>query len=328
MATFDGGDGTRLAYHRAGEGHPLICLPGGPMLASAYLGDLGGLSAHRSLVLLDLRGTGASAGPADSASYRCDRLVDDVEALRGHLALDRIDLLGHSAGAALALLYAARYSARVGRLALINPSPRVVVLEITDADRRQVAELRRGEAWFPDTFAAFKRIWSGDASAADWAAIAPFTYGRWDAASQAQVAREASQKNVEAAAVYYSAGAVDPEATRTSLARLQSPVLVVAGEYDVALPPKCAAEYAGLFPQAELPCSRAVATIPGSMIQSGWCRPWRGSCTDRSAHGEGEPDSVGPVPSGALPAPLGRRLRDEPRALLDHVTEEMRRGDT
>jgi pimeloyl-ACP methyl ester carboxylesterase len=29
-------------------------------------------------------------------------------------------------------------------------------------------------------------------------------------------------------------------------------VLVVAGEYDVALPPNRAAEYAGLFPQAEL----------------------------------------------------------------------------
>jgi pimeloyl-ACP methyl ester carboxylesterase len=252
MATFDGADGTRLAYHQAGEGRALLCVPGGPMQASAYLGDLGGLSAHRSLVLLDLRGTGESAIPADPTSYRCDRLVDDVEAVRGHLGLDRIDLLGHSAGAALALLYAARHPDRIGRLALLNPSPWAVGLEITDAARRQVAELRRGEAWFPDAFAALERIWSGDATAADWTAIAPFTYGRWDAAAQAHLAQEANQKNAEAAAVYYSAGALDPQATRTSLARLGAPVLVVAGEYDVALPPKCAAEYAGLFGQAEL----------------------------------------------------------------------------
>jgi pimeloyl-ACP methyl ester carboxylesterase len=252
MATFDGADGTRLAYHRAGEGRPLICLPGGPMQASAYLGDLGGLSAHCRLVLVDLRGTGASAIPADPASYRCDRQVDDVEALRVHLGLDRIDLLGHSAGAALALLYAARHPDRVGRLALINPSPRAVGLEITDLDRRQVAELRRTEAWFPDAFAALERIWSGDATAADWTAIAPFTYGRWDAVAQAHLAREASQTNADAAAVYYSAGALDPEATTAALARLRAPVLVVAGEYDVALPPKGAAEYAGLFGQAEL----------------------------------------------------------------------------
>jgi pimeloyl-ACP methyl ester carboxylesterase len=263
MASFDGADGTRLAYHQAGEGRPLICLPGGPMQASAYLGDLGGLSAHRSLVSLDLRGTGESAVPADPASYRCDRLVDDVEALRMHLGLDRIDLLGHSAGAALALLYAARHLDRVSRLTLVNPSPRAVGLEVTDLDRRQVAELRRGEAWFPDAFAALERIWSGDATVADWNAIAPFTYGRWDAVTEAHLAREASQTNTDAAAVYYSAGALDPEATRASLARLRAPVLLVAGEYDVALPPKCAAEYAGLFRQAEL------AVQPGG----GHC-PW------------------------------------------------------
>jgi pimeloyl-ACP methyl ester carboxylesterase len=252
MATFDAADGTRLAYHRDGAGRPLICLPGGPMQASAYLGDLGGLSAHRSLVLLDLRGTGASAVPVDPASYRCDRQVDDVEALRGHLGLGRVDLLGHSAGATLALLYAARHPDRVGRLALIGPSPLAVGLEVADLDRRQVAELRRGEAWFPDAFAAFERVWSGDATAADWEAIAPFLYGRWDAAAQAHLAREASEKNMDAAAAYYSSGALDPEAIMASLARLRAPVLLVAGEYDVALPPKRAAEYAGLFPQAEL----------------------------------------------------------------------------
>ena len=252
MATFYGGDGTRLAYHQAGEGDPLICLPGGPMQASAYLGDLGGLSAHRALVLLDLRGTGESAVPADPASYRCDRLVDDVEALRAHLGQDRIDVLGHSAGGSLAVLYATRYPERIGRLALVNPSPRVVDLEITDSDRRQVAELHRGQAWFPEAFAAFERIWSGDATAADWAAIAPFSHGRWDADRQAHPAQDDSQKNADAAAVYYSAGALDPHATRAALAQLRAPVLLVTGEYDVGLPPNCAAEYAGLFGRAEL----------------------------------------------------------------------------
>jgi pimeloyl-ACP methyl ester carboxylesterase len=58
VVTFDAADGTRLACHQTGQGRPLLCLPGGPMQASAYLGDLGGLSAHRALVLLDLRGTG------------------------------------------------------------------------------------------------------------------------------------------------------------------------------------------------------------------------------------------------------------------------------
>jgi pimeloyl-ACP methyl ester carboxylesterase len=250
--TYYAADGTRLTYHQAGEGSSLVCLPGGPMQASAYLGDLGGLSAHRSLVFLDLRGTGESAVPADPGSYRCDRLVDDVEALRGHLGRDRIDLLGHSAGGTLAVLHAARFPDRIDRLVLVAPSPLAVDLDIADSDRREVAELRRGQAWFPDAFAAFERIWSGEAAVADWKAITPFTYGRWDAASKAHHAREASQKNADAAAVYYSAGALDPAATRSALARLRERVLLIAGEYDVALPPKCAAEYAGLFGQAEL----------------------------------------------------------------------------
>ncbi|SCG52230.1 Pimeloyl-ACP methyl ester carboxylesterase [Micromonospora echinaurantiaca] len=252
MATFDSADGTRLAYHRLGAGAPLVCLPGGPMQAAAYLGDLGGLSAHRELMLLDLRGTGASAVPADPASYRFDRQVADVEALRRHLGLDRLDLVAHSAGAALALGYAARHPERVGRLALVTPSPRVVDLAVTDEDRRLVAELRRDEPWFPEAFAAFERIWSGRATEAAWAAIAPFTWGRWDEVSQAHRAREASLRNADAAAVYYSADAVDPATVRSALAGLPAPVLVVAGGYDVSLPPACAAAYAGLFPRGEV----------------------------------------------------------------------------
>ncbi len=49
-------DGTRLAVHVAGAGDPLVCLPGGPMLDSAYLRDLGGLTAHRTLVRLERPG--------------------------------------------------------------------------------------------------------------------------------------------------------------------------------------------------------------------------------------------------------------------------------
>ena len=252
MTTLLGPDGTRLAYSRAGEGPLLVCLPGGPMQASAYLGDLGGLSAHRSLVLPDLRGTGESAVPADPATYRCDRQVDDVEALRAHLGADRLDLLAHSAGAALALLYAARHPDRVDSLVLVTPSPRVVGVEVTDDDRRRVAELRRDEPWFPDASAAFDRIWSGQATEADWTAITPFTYGRWDDAAREADSRAGAQRNADAAARYYADGAFDPAAVRSALARLSVPVRLVAGEVDVALPPDRAAEYAALFPSAEL----------------------------------------------------------------------------
>ncbi|MFC3502155.1 alpha/beta fold hydrolase [Micromonospora krabiensis] len=252
MDTFPTDDGTRLAYHRTGDGPPLVCLPGGPQIPSSYLGDLGGLSAHRCLVRLDLRGTGDSAAPADPATYRWDRQVGDVEALRRHLGLDRLDLVGHSAGASLALGYAARHPDRVARLALVTPSPRPVGVEVTDQDRRALAELRRGEPWFPAAFEAFGRIWSGDATEADWSAIEPFSHGRWDAAREAYCARMDADRDTAVARLYYAPGALDPAAVRSAVTHLPAPVLLLAGGYDVGLPPKRAADYAGLFPHARL----------------------------------------------------------------------------
>lgn len=252
MPSFDAADGTPLTYHVVGEGEPLICLPGGPMQSSGYLGDLGGLSAHRTLILLDLRGTGDSGTPDDPASYRCDRLVDDVEALRAHLGRDRVDVLGHSAGGSLAVRYAARHPDRIGRLTLVTPSPLVVGVDVTAADRRRIVEQRRTEPWFPEAYAAFERIWAGEVTPADWEGIVPFLHGRWDAAARAMHDRSAIDKNADAAATYYADGALEPAATRDRLAKLDAPVLLLAGEVDVSLPPPCAAIYAGLFPNAEL----------------------------------------------------------------------------
>jgi pimeloyl-ACP methyl ester carboxylesterase len=99
MPRFVSYDGTELGYRVVGDGLPLVCLPGGPGRAAEYLGDLGGLDRSRRLVLWDPRGVGASADPADPETFRADRLVGDVESLRAHLGLDRMDLLAHSAGA-------------------------------------------------------------------------------------------------------------------------------------------------------------------------------------------------------------------------------------
>ncbi|MFF3290873.1 alpha/beta fold hydrolase [Streptomyces sp. NPDC003023] len=125
MGTFRTYDGTELDYRTEGSGRPLICLSGGPRSGAASLGDLGGLSRHRQLVLPDLRGTGGSADPAVADGHRCDRQAHDVEALREHLGLDRIDLLGHAASGAPAVRYAVGYPHRLRSLTLIAPDLRV-----------------------------------------------------------------------------------------------------------------------------------------------------------------------------------------------------------
>ncbi|WP_405483878.1 alpha/beta fold hydrolase [Streptomyces sp. NBC_00009] len=250
VTTFSAHDGTKLAYHAFGDGTPLICLPGGPT-DSEYLGDLGGLGAHRQLIRLDLRGTGLSAVPEDPTSYRCDRLVDDIEALREHLGLERMDLLAHCGGANLAVLYAGRHPERVGRLALITPSVRAVGLTITGDLRTETAQLRGGEPWFPSAFQALEAVAAGNATDEHWKAIAPFSYGRWDETAQAHQAAGEERMNMEVVAAYGATGAFDPDATRTALARFTAPVFLLAGEVDLGAPPRTMAEFAQLFPDAE-----------------------------------------------------------------------------
>lgn len=252
MPTYPAPDSTPLAYRVFGEGPPLVCLPGGPMQSCDYLGELGGLSAHRQLIMPDPRGTGESAVPDDSASYRCDRLVADVEALRERLGLDRMDLLGHSSGVNLAALYVARHPDRVGRLALITPSVWAVGIPIPGEVRRETVRPRHDEPWFPEAYAALEAITEGRATADAWQAVSPFSHGRWDEETRAYERAGQAQRNDEAAGVFAGEGAFDPESTRAALARFDGPVLLLAGEVDPGAPPVVVAEFAGLFPNAEL----------------------------------------------------------------------------
>ncbi|MEU9239002.1 alpha/beta hydrolase [Streptomyces sp. NPDC048385] len=260
MPTFTAADGTRLACHVRGEGEPLVVLPGGPMRASAYLGDLGGLTARRRLILLDLRGTGDSATPADPASYRCDRLVDDVEMLRAHMGLDHMDVLAHSAGASLAILYAAAHPDRVRRLALITGNPSALGLRATPEERLAAARLRAAEPWFEGAFPALEAWLTGSGDFDE--VFLPFFHGRWDAAARAHVAATGEQTNDEAADRYFAEGAFTPDTTRAALRALAAPVLVYAGELDGGPSPALARRTAEAFPHAEVAVQRGAGHYP------------------------------------------------------------------
>lgn len=268
MITFSAPDGTRLAYHRAGENRPgvapLVCIPGGAMRASAYLGDLGGLSRRRELALLDLRGTGDSERPADPETYHCDRQVPDVEALRAHLGLDRIDLLSHSAGASLAIQYAAAHPDRVASLTLVTPNCRALGLATTAEDRDEAYALRKDEPWYPEAEQARQRIAADPDSAADedWDLVGAFSYGRWDEAAQAHHGESESQYNFEAGAIYNSPESFDAAATRAALAALTAPVLVLAGQYDAIPLPRLAPDIAACFPHAQVRVLAGAAHFP------------------------------------------------------------------
>ncbi|MFE2562158.1 alpha/beta fold hydrolase [Streptomyces sp. NPDC059352] len=252
MPKFTTYDGTELAYRTQGEGEPLVCLPGGPMRNADYLGDLGGLAAHRTLILLDARGTGASAEPADPGTYRCDRQVGDVEALRAHLGLERMDLLGHSASGALATLYAAAHPERIRSLVLVTAAGRAVGVDTTDEEWDKAVEVFAERPWYPESRAALATIGPDTPLPRLLEIVSPFAYGRWDAAAQEHAAAAEREIRWEAASAYHGEGAYDPETTRRALTGLAAPVLMLAGEYDAGPTPAKAAEAAACFPDAEL----------------------------------------------------------------------------
>jgi pimeloyl-ACP methyl ester carboxylesterase len=253
--TFLSPDGLRLAYEEHGTGRPgappLVCVPGGPGGSAAYLGDLGGLDRRRRLVLLYNRGTGASETPDDPAALRFDRIVGDVEALRAHLGVERIDLLGHSAAASVAMLYATAHPDRLAHLVLLTGGLRLLGLPNVDADAADAA--RAGEPWHAGAAEAIETL-SGLGRDADPATVAeleraldPYMYGTWDDRARAHADLLAATRSAVARDGFYGDYPADPERARARMAELDVPVLVISGERDVSPTPAASAGLASVF---------------------------------------------------------------------------------
>jgi pimeloyl-ACP methyl ester carboxylesterase len=236
-----------LAHDEIGTGAPLLVVPGGPLLAPSYLGELGGIPAR--MHLLHLRGTGRS-GPADASELRFDLHVDDVEACRAHAGFEPVDVLAHSAGAAIAIRYALRYPSHVRRLVLVTPSLRSLGFGPDLAQLRATAESRASEAWFPAVKDSLEAVLGGSTASADWAAVTPFFYARWDDAAREHARAADATRLPGGATAYYAAGA--PVASSTELAALDVPVLLLAGEVDAFPSPAAAHEAAKLFGRASV----------------------------------------------------------------------------
>jgi pimeloyl-ACP methyl ester carboxylesterase len=128
-------------------------------------------AGHR-VVAVDQRGYSPEARPEGVESYAMPALVGDVIGFADHLGADRIDLVGHDWGAAVAWQVAARHAERVRSLTAVSvPHP----LAFADALRGDEDQQRRAayvgvlqqegvaeEKLSADDWAALRRIY-GDA---------------------------------------------------------------------------------------------------------------------------------------------------------------------
>ncbi|MFC7548138.1 alpha/beta fold hydrolase [Plantactinospora sp. GCM10030261] len=267
MPTYSGSDGATLHYEdrpaTAGDdrlpgagnddghhhlGTPIIVLAGGAALHPDYLGDLAGLGGSHHLIVPHLRGVGSTPLPTDAEVASYWRQAEDIERLRTHLGLDRVLLLGHSAGTRLAIAYAARFPDRVGGLVLVTPPAAYLVDE--PADTQPMIDRRRGEPAFDDAVAARD---AGpevldDAGFNAWQQrTSPLAYASWGDAEQAHAS--AFRYSFAAARAYFS---VDPPSDLAAhLAAVTAPVLVIAGAADCSVGVAPVRALATLFPAAD-----------------------------------------------------------------------------
>ena len=112
-------NGVLIYYEALGHGQPLLIVHGGPGASHDYfLPYLLPLARTNRVVFIDERGSGKSEKLEDPKGYTVENMVEDVEAVRQHLNLGKMNLLGHSYGGVLAQAYALKYQANLAHLIL------------------------------------------------------------------------------------------------------------------------------------------------------------------------------------------------------------------
>lgn len=121
---FDG-PGGKLYYEvtGGGSGTPLVLVNGGPGFDHTYWHtstSWDALAKNRRVIMYDQRGNGRSAPLKQGQSCNLADQIDDLEALRAQLGLEKVDMLGGSWGGFLSMAYAARYPERISHLILVD----------------------------------------------------------------------------------------------------------------------------------------------------------------------------------------------------------------
>lgn len=110
-------DGLLVHYVEEGQGPPTVLVHGLGGFAESWRHNIPELARHGRVIALDLPGFGRSAKPR--RAYTTAFLVQAMEGFLRALGVERVRLVGHSLGGAVAARYALEHPARVERLALV-----------------------------------------------------------------------------------------------------------------------------------------------------------------------------------------------------------------
>ena len=213
----------------------VLFLHGFPMLAACWHEQFAGLSDSYRVVAPDMRGYGGTDAPSRVRDYSLDILTRDVVELIDALGVDKVHLVGHDWGGAIAWEVAQRYGSRLHSLSVLNCPP----LQVMVKQLGRVEQLRR--SWY---FALFQLPWLPERMlGADpegmVEALAKNAYNRAPFTRELvePYVRQVRERGLAGGINYYRAAS---RRLPRKLAQIEVPTRLIWGMRDPALGPWCA----------------------------------------------------------------------------------------
>jgi proline iminopeptidase len=126
-----------------GDGVPLIVVHGAIGLGGTYMRGLDRWARAFQMVYYDQRGSGATPlGAPENVSFA--GAIEDLDGLRAGLGIDRVNLVGHSAGALLAAMYAGTRPEATSSVVLLNAGPPLIP-RLQEEQMRDMASRRTAD---------------------------------------------------------------------------------------------------------------------------------------------------------------------------------------
>ena len=204
------------------------------------------LAERMQVIYVDHRGQGRSArGPKES--YTLDNNVEDLEALRQHLGLDKVVVIGVSYGGMVALAYASRYPESVSHLIAVVTSPSYRFLE-----RARAILAERGT---DEQRAMGDILWAGafedEEQLKQYYAVMGPLYSLKHDPEKAAESRARGIRSIDAINEGFG-GFLRTYDVSGDLHKVTAPTLVIGGRQDWICPPELSEEIARLIPHADL----------------------------------------------------------------------------
>lgn len=235
-------DGTRMK-----EKPVAFLIHGGPGVDhSSYKPTFSRLSDKLQLVYFDHRGQGRS-GRGPKETYTLENNVEDMEALRQYLGLEKIVVIGSSYGGMVALSYAARYPENVADLIAIATAASSQFLQLAQqnlAARGTAAQQEIARHLWEGSFENVAQLLSY------FQVMEPMYSLTYDPDKGAQ-GWERIILSVDAINVAFS-GFLRSYNILDQLHKITAPTLVIAGRHDWICPAELSVEIANRIPNADL----------------------------------------------------------------------------